>query len=240
MKKLSFGMGIGLVALALALIAVLYERNVRLHSESELLRQQADEWSRLTLENEALSNQLLQIHSPLAGEKLSELLRLRREVSALQQQINEMQRQRENLVARQRSVAKTVTSPSHDYVSRESLAFAGYGTPEAGLETAWWAASQSDVRSFLASLGPEMLKHIEEVNLSAEQFQAALKEETDKIKGYHILNAAGFAQDQVILDVSFDGEVRQVRLERVGDEWKLAALITRGTNALPNQPEALN
>jgi type II secretory pathway component PulJ len=230
MNKLRIGLAAaGVIALA-TFLAVHRRTNVALQTENEWLRQQTNQMASLRNENQQLSNQVRQAASPLAGDQLSDLLRLRGEVIRLRRQSNELANLKEqNGLSRTGSAGTATARPdvqSYTYLPKESWAFVGYDTPEATLQSVWWSVSRGDTQTFLASLTPDRLKQIQAADISENQFEGGLKEEASKIKGFQIVKATNLADDQMVLDVSFDGEVRQVKLERIQGLWKLAAPIT--------------
>ena len=187
MKKLRIGFAAaGVIALA-TFLAVQHHTNVALQAENERLRQQTNQMASLRNENQQLSNQVRKAASPLAGDQLSDLLRLRGEVSRLRRQSNELANLKEQNGQSRTSPAGTATRPdvqSYTYLPKESWAFVGYDTPEAALQSVWWSASKGYAQTFLASLTPDRLKQIQAADISENQFEGGLKEEAARLKDF--------------------------------------------------------
>src|SRR5438128_9578846 len=85
--KRKFGLisGIALAAAAIFL-ALQYQAGVRLREENQSLRQQLEQLNQVAEENERLSNLVARANSPQTNGPLSELLRLRAEVSRLRKE----------------------------------------------------------------------------------------------------------------------------------------------------------
>jgi hypothetical protein len=71
-----------------------------------------------------------------------------------------------------------------------------------------------------------MLQKLGETGIATDNLAGALAEETRKIKGYQVMKATVLAEDHMVLDVAFDGDLRKVKLGRTQGQWKLAEPIT--------------
>ena len=240
MTKLRIGLGCAGLAFAMVFWAAEHFANEKLQAENNSLRKQVGEIGGLISENQRLSNQVSQGNNSLSEDQLSELLKLRSEVGFLRRQTNELRRaEAENRQLRARLAEQAPAAAeqqlSYAYLPKESWSFAGYDTPETALQSVWWAVSRGDAQTFLASLTPERLKQVQQNGVPDDKLATALAEEASKIKGYQITKTTTVTDDQMILDVSFDGEIRQVELAKVQGQWKLAKPISsvRSTSAEP-------
>jgi len=124
------------------------------------LQTQLDQLTQQGTGDESPSNQIAQGISPLPNDQLSELLKLRNEVNLLRKETNELSKLRaEN---RQLSSARTPARPqgqpnlaAGDSVPVESMAFAGYATPEAAFESTLSAHVKNDLKTFFEGFTPE-------------------------------------------------------------------------------------
>ena len=235
MTKVKLGI-IGVIAVAgVATPLVIQQRTlIGLREESGSLQQQVDQLAEQRAENERLSNLIAQASTTRGqtSNQLSELLKLRGEVGLLRAQSSELAKQRdENGKLRAGLAGKQPAAEdrpsSNAYIPRESWAFAGYDTPENALQSVWWAVNKGDSQTFLASITPDMLERVQQPGVAGVSLVGALAEETAKIKGYQIMKATDVAEDQVLLDVSFDGEVRKVKLAKTQGQWRLAEPMLR-------------
>src|SRR5579859_1714508 len=143
-----------------------YRAEGSLQQKDESIRAQSGRLTQLTADNESLSNRLAQAKAPpgLTREEFSELLRLRGEVGQLRQKVAEIEKLRaanQQLLAA-KSGKKTPNDPASasgrngvEFWAKDQLAFAGYGSPEAALKTAFWAMNSGDMKAMLASMTPE-------------------------------------------------------------------------------------
>lgn len=150
-------------ALALAGVAtplvLSHQNQARLQQENKSLRENLARLSQLAMENGRLSNELQQAQSAqvTARDQERELLRLRSEVGGLREQKREWDQLKARPAVNENAAA--AANPNlPDRIPRAAWAFAGYGSPEAALESLAWAMSNGDVKTFLASVTPEARK----------------------------------------------------------------------------------
>lgn len=235
MTKLKLGAGAGCV-LALAILwAIQHRAGVRLREENVSLQQQVERLPQLESENERLSNLVVHANSSLADEQLKDLLRLRSEVLRLRQQTNEivaLQDENQQLRAglKTGNVSQATNPPPEvppqDIHPKESWTFAGYATPEATIQSMAWAVNNGDMKTFLASLAPEMQKEIENEweGKSGTEFMDEGKKELDKFTGFRILQRDFRSDSEVYLDVFMDGDNHsdKLRFKKIEGQWKFA------------------
>jgi hypothetical protein len=174
-----------------------------------------------------------------------ELLRLRGEVAQLRRQTNEMETlQKENTrlkselssatqaAAQARAAAQAQSRPAPSDLTgvgtafpRETWAFAGYASPEDTLKTAVWAMSIGNPNAFLATLSPTERAGTERrwQGKTEDEIAAESRREMEKLTGFRILDRQTISDDEVVLRVMADGDegdVRRMRMKRLGSEWK--------------------
>lgn len=102
------------------------------------------------------------------------------------------------------------------------LAYAGYATPEATVQTECWAMSNGDSKLFLEGMTPEKRQRMQgKISANTGKTGGALK-----VTGFNILNKETISPDEVVLTVRLDGDsqpgVQEMRLQRLDGEWKVA------------------
>lgn len=90
----------------------------------------------------------------------TELLRLRNEVSQLRRERDAQKQQANQATPPAQGAGPSASEPGR-YISKEQLAFVGYATPDAALESMTWGMMNGNYEQTIASLGPELLKHHE-------------------------------------------------------------------------------
>jgi hypothetical protein len=248
MTKLILGL-VGVLAVTgiAASLAIQHSGHVKLRERAEALQRQTEKVTRLSAENERLSNQVVRASGmqALAQDQLRELLRLRGQIGPLRQAAKEQaQLQATNaqlraaLAMSEKQLAEARAAPN--FWAKDQLAFAGYADPEAALKTVLWAMSNGDAQSYLACWvpGPDMHAIFENQlrDKAGAELAAGGKMLTDTLGpsiGFHILDKSVKSADQVTLNLSFDGEgkARKFVMQRADNEWKVAYLIS------PGQPE---
>jgi hypothetical protein len=220
-------------------LAVEHEAGVRLGEENRALREQLGQLGGLVAENERLSNLVAQASysQSLPEERLRELLRLRGEVGVLRQQGQELERLREeNRQARAalesgpktQNAGPTEGAATADYWPRDSWAFAGYASPDASLQSSFWAANQGDLKTFLGGITGEIKAKVEKDIEGKSESEAAAKAiaEVARLKSVRVLNREVQADDTVVVTAAFEEEngtqSNKLLMKKIGNEWKLA------------------
>jgi hypothetical protein len=227
-----------------ASLAIWQSGQAKLRENAEASRHEVEQIAGLSAENERLSNQVAWARTAqsLAPEELSELLRLRGQMGLLRRtDKEEAQLQATNAqlraaqVAWEKQVAEARAAPN--FWAKDRLAFAGYAEPEATLQTVLWAMNTGDVKSYLAgwASGDDVnvlfgweLRDKGETELASGR--KSLAETLGPAIGFHILDKKVESPDQVILNLSFDGEgkARKFVVQKSGNEWKLTDLLRPG------------
>jgi RNA polymerase sigma factor (sigma-70 family) len=131
------------------------------------------------------------------------------------------------VIQHERQLKPTPAAAGQTDFPRSSWTFAGYGDPASAFESAMWSWGKGDSKTFLASLSPEAQQR-EQKNLERLQ-PADMIQEFRQVKGYHIIAHQIVTDDRVILQTYTDGVAakaakKDVKLKKVGSEWKLEAI----------------
>jgi len=225
-----------IVALVFA-VAVLAAAGVFVPQHRQLQRAWAEHHDlaarqgQLIAERDAASNAVRTARLELQAAQADrpELIRLREEVGLLR-------RERDTLKARLAQptapvvTAKAIAKPGR-YMTSGQLSFAGYGAPEAALESMTWAMLHGDYDKSLATLGPE-LQQAELANPKGrDEFEARRRAMVPLFKGMQILASKTLSDDTVELKVQVDlvsldasEEMPMLLIQpmvKVGADWKL-------------------
>jgi RNA polymerase sigma factor (sigma-70 family) len=211
----------------------------KLRDENEALRQRVEELSALRGENDRLSNLLAQVNSSTSPtkEQLAELLKLRGEVGSLRRQTNDLVKLK--MDNQQLKTAPDSASPRAATVEglpRESWAFAGYADPESAFQSAVWARSQGDAKTYLASLAPNGSEFKKFANQPEESVAAELSRDMDGVTAFKIVDKEMVSDDEVILTIFADGikEGARFKLQRIGTDWKFVEPVKGAENGNKN------
>ena len=117
----------------------------------------------LTAFQQEFSNRLAQAAQPAppllrpTEIDLSELMRLRAEIRQLRDRLMQVERVSE-AVSNRLAEASGANTPFvyADSTKRKDYAFSGYAAPQSAFQSMLWAITQSDVKAYRESLGPEM------------------------------------------------------------------------------------
>src|ERR1043166_9729124 len=127
---------------------------------------------------------------------------------------------REQKLAQQRGSANVTRQTDNGAHDAASLKFAGYATPEATVESQYWAMRERDLKTFLAGLTPDSQPQMEQS--WARRFQ------TDQIAlgGYQVLDKQVLSDSEVVLTVQPErmAPVQNLVLRKIGTEWKFAGM----------------
>jgi len=238
-KLILWVIGAMVVAGAATLFLMQRQAEGELRAQNQALRQQLDQWSQLSADNERLSNLVAQAKSRpgLSQDQLSELLKLRGEVGRLRQQAKEVEVLREAnrqaaaaLAASQKpSAASTAPEPaSADFWPRDSWQFLGYATPDAALQSQFYAARQGDMKTFMAYTTGEILEKMQKdlEGKSGAEMLEKMNREMKNLKSVRILKRQTLPDGTVSLTAAFEEAERthesSLILKQVGNDWKIA------------------
>jgi hypothetical protein len=111
------------------------------------------------------------------------------------------------------------------FISENQLVFAGYKTPEAALESAFWALVTGDLDAFIASVPPNEQAETKKENPSSKRFKSEAKTgEFSGLKGVEIMARKNVSADKVELKFEMidKNETNLVIFPavKIGEEWK--------------------
>ena len=143
------------ITLALAasvLFAITWQKKTlaQLHQQNETLLQAKEEAARLALENEELPKLRVANINSQTGDAGTDLLRLRNEVRQLRAQLPELDRLRAENERLAAEINSGITAPQklsgmEGFMAKESWSNAGFDTPEATVQTFFWAIREGDL-----------------------------------------------------------------------------------------------
>lgn len=214
----------------------------RLRDQLGPLRQQITELDSLKVENARLSNRLAQADSSQSGDQFKELLRLRGAVGGLRAQSQEVEKLRQETLQLQtaRDVPPDIAGHAWLPFNLNSLAFAGYATPEATIQSALWAQSKGDTKALLDCLASAEWLTDPKIKYVVQKMQADDSgkfasagvahaiETLSGITGMQIVNEQPYRQDfGVSFKVLMSGQspgLMELPMVKIGAEWKLLTL----------------
>ena len=214
------------------LIVVQHQTGRRLREGIGSLQQKAGELPRLRAENKRLSNLVARTGGTqsLSPDQSRELLRLRAEAGRLRRENREVRA----ALSTPDNASGSKTSSEADAPEehpRESWTFAGRATPEAALESYYWAISNGDLGTLQAAMSPEGWKQLQDELKEEQEAQretgadvaAVFSKHFSKLKGFHILSRDTISETDVSFKVAYSGMAGATshRFRKVGDEWKM-------------------
>jgi hypothetical protein len=211
--------GIGAVAFKLNEIAHLRSEQQVLLSESQEARQLADQnagIARLREENAEVQK--------LFAEN-QELPRLRNEARQLRRQAEEVTRLRaENERLQVKINTGDAGSPAlpPDFIPRSALTDAGFSTPEATMQTMFWAMSTGNIARLKQIAGAAGANVRDDPEDDRRQM-AQMAEQMKNLAGIRIAEKNVISPDEVELGLqsAVDGQIMPMKLKRVGGEWRI-------------------
>lgn len=227
--------GLGLLtALTTAGVAFLQRNTIAtLRQEHETLLAAKAEADQLAAESGELASSTV---SPANLEALrvahGELLSLRNEAHQLrgqQKELDALRSENQRLAAQIRqgvAPAKSITE-MEGFVAKESWANAGLATPEAALQTFFWAMREGNVQQVLACMCPreqdQLMKELERAPEDERQKMVADLSLLTRGKGYRITDRKENSEDQVTVGLQFviHGQITRLPLKRYGQEWRI-------------------
>jgi cell division protein FtsB len=231
LKMVCGGLLAGVVA-----TAVVQKKSISgLRSANTDLQQQNEEAAQLARENAELpklraANQEI---VALTGAN-QDLPRLRNEIRQLRQSKPEI----EKLRAENTRLAAAVNSATNSgrprltemegFVAKDTWANAGFATPEATLQTFFWAAQQGDLQRLAECMTPESRRGFEkEFEGKTDEQRRKMFEEgfarVLRIPGYRVAERQQTSDDKVTLSLqaAAGGRTIQFPVQRIGNEWKI-------------------
>lgn len=160
-----------------------------------------------------------------------ELARLRNEVRKLRAekpQLDQLRMGNELLLQRiaGASQARPAPTPEQGFVMSEAWANVGFATPEAAIQTFFWALRQQDVLALTNSLTPETNKKSglvdEQTGILHPEVVEREIQMLGRISGYRIVTME-VKDDRAKAEVqaAVNGTTIKLSLRRIGQEWKM-------------------
>jgi hypothetical protein len=180
-------------------------------------------------------------------EQTKELPKLRNEISQLRSMQVELARARaenERLLDARRTGSLIPHEPPPGFISKDRLTFAGYATPEAAIETFFWAMREGNVGAVMESLSPgnEDRLHFEQMDTKArEKLDQKFKDDGQRRTMEHFNDFTIASREETARGV-FRFHIRSsvvtntfpLELGRFGNEWKLRDIGPSGNGrAMP-------
>ena len=205
-------------------IAALRKKNIE-------LRQQADA-ENAARENRGTPRHVDDQEIQSLTEATRELPKLRNEVRQLRQQKPEIDRLRSENGQLAAQIASGANRPKlaqiEGYVPKEKWAQAGFATPEATIQSFFWAIANQDTAYVVQCMAPKMQREYERqfAGKSLEEQKAVFAqgmESLGRMGGYRIAETQQVSENKVIIGIeaAAGGHVMKMPLERIGNEWKL-------------------
>ena len=161
-----------------------------------------------------------------------ELPKLRNEVRGLRvekRELEKLQGENERLAAALKTAPKTGAprvSEAEGFVVKEKWSKAGFATPEATVQTFFWAVANKDLGALAECAAGEARKKMEQElqqSITAGRFEESF-EPIAKMQGFRIAEKKQISETKVELGIqaATGGRIMPMRLQLVNGEWKLA------------------
>ena len=164
----------------------------------------------------------------LPEDQLTELMQIRGELGQLKEGLSQLE-YANAVLSNQIATAKDDNAPLvySDSVRKKDYTFSGYSAPQSSFQSVLWAITQSDGKTYLASLTGDML------NGAAQQFKdlpegvmpggfknGAMYNAT----GFHVLEETPTYDDETQLKIFLEGQnlILNEIFKKVDGQWKLA------------------
>ena len=174
----------------------------------------------------------------LPEEQLRELLRLRGKAGLFRSQaedLTQLQQENRRLRAALASTGSTGDAPTNAFAAGRpcaltDLAFAGYATPEAALESLLWSERETNLTAYMTSLLPDQ-QSVEQARLQrqSEQGEGGLFfQDRSAVTGFQFLDSNSVSVDEVALSFVVRGREQLMKIvaRRVGAEWRFYGGLT--------------
>jgi hypothetical protein len=125
--------------------------------------------------------------------------------------------------------ATVLPDSAEEVVPRENWVYAGYSTPAAALESAFWSLQQGDLEAYLAGLTEGERTRVEAQiapdGQTSDQAVAALRRLIDGVTGYRVLDDEEISDTERIVTVQLPGgdpPQQRYALTEVNGEWRIS------------------
>ena len=203
-------------------------------AENTALRQESEEAARLARENaEAAKPGGESQEAAALMEANKELPKLRNEVRQLRQQKPEIERLRAenarlaNAIKSSTNIARPRLAEMEGYVAREQYSRAGFATPEATMQTFFWAVANKDITALAECVTGQARKSMEQEIQKAAAGGKSFEEQFEplaKLKGFRVAEKKQLSEDKVELRIqaAAGGQAMPMVLQLENGEWKLS------------------
>ena len=156
-------------------------------------------------------------------EANKDLPKLRNEVRQLRRQADEMAKLRADNERLKNGPKQGAKQYPPDYIKRDAMGDAGLATPEAAVQTFFWAMTRGNYQRFKDCLSPEAMKVL--ADESEEKFTASSAEASKVLPGFRIADKQVISADEVKLTIELmpgvENASQGMTLKHIGNEWKL-------------------
>ena len=225
----------GIVAGLAIWVAVEHQALLKRTREHQILERQLHQMADIAARDQQLSNLLAEANAPepLPRDQFMELLHLRGQAGALSRQQTDLDKAREeNHQARAvlERYLNTLTNPvaTADYWPRDSWTNSGYASPEAALQTVFWAGYNGDLTNFYASMTDKAQEGFtnDYKGKSNAEISARLMDDTYNLLSARILGRQVQDDNTVLLTVELEEQnnfqTGTMIMTNIGGEWKFA------------------
>ena len=195
------------------------------------LEADAETAARLARENRDI-NRLRQENQEMEGLRVAnrDLYKLRNEVHQLREQAKELagvraENERLRAAGDRRAPDGTPSAEARPWLAADEINFAGYGTPEATLQTLFWAAKQGDVESVKKCLTPEAQKKMAEQ--SPDELRGDMKRMFERFKGVRVAARNVISAEEIRLGVQINladhetPDETAIPFKLIAGEWRM-------------------
>lgn len=168
-------------------------------------------------------------------EQTKDLPRLRNEVTQLRTrkaEVDAARQEHEQLLQASRDVLRVPREAPPGFIAKEQLRNAGFATPEAAVETFFWAMRESRLDLMVQCLSPEhrdrkgfesLPEETREKQIKSFQAEGMGDRRSNNFSDFTVTDRQQLSEDTVVLSLRSSVGLRaaQYRLKRTGTEWKI-------------------
>ena len=223
---------IGIAAVLCVVFAAQRKAMWNTRAENATLRSAREEAARLTAENlqmSALQSAAAEVEAlRTSNQPLPKLRNQVRQLRAEKTDLERLHAENQRLAAATPPVQPARLSEMEGYVPRETWTRAGFATPEAAVQTWFWATQQQSIQHFAECMSSKMKEEF------LREFESKSPEEQERIfteglgpfakmQGYRIASRQEVSENNVVLGIqaAAGGQIMKIPVERFGSEWKL-------------------
>ena len=162
-----------------------------------------------------------------------DLPKLRNEVRKLREEkreLEKLQTENERLAAALKAAPRTSAPPlseAEGFVLKEKWTRAGFATPEATVQSFFWAVANKDIAALAECAGGEFRKIMEKEMQRSIAEGKSIEDQFEplaKMQGFRIAEKKQISDDKVELSIqaAAGGRAMPMRLQLVNGEWKFA------------------